>query len=281
MLTGTSRTVSITALWLEYMTALYLNMTTRSHSWIISHITVLRQRLKTELLSIENTADPDYESVRKLPDLESQRREFERIHLGAYTAEQLNNGNKFQDLADIAARADYTILMPLDGYIGYTSTKSSPMDSLANRGPLYMQNMRLKSRSIMAAQMMDSGFAIPRLPSQDSREIAKTGDIQVRVEEQLRLETRGAVPQLGPVWWIGNSSHKMEQIESWGFVAYRLSYSETPEEWARFKKKLFDDSSRWADGIAGADRIKAGSTIKWMDGKELGIAEGDIAAAKE
>lgn len=66
-----------------------------------------------------------------------------------------------------------------------------------------------------------------------------------------------------------------------GFKIYRLSYGQSDEQWAAFVRKLEADLADWGDGVAGAEDIRELLKVHWLDGKELGIAEGDIEAAKE
>jgi hypothetical protein len=48
-----------------------------------------------------------------------------------------------------------------------------------------------------------------------------------------------------------------------------------------FVKRLEDHISDWGAGQDGSDSIKPYLKLHWLDGKELGLAENDIEAAKQ
>jgi hypothetical protein len=72
-----------------------------------------------------------------------------------------------------------------------------------------------------------------------------------------------------------------EKVERFGFVIYRLSYEGSDEEWKDFLGKLEDGlGSGWED-IIGADNIRGKAMLHWIDGREKGITEGDLVAARK
>ncbi|KAK4228710.1 hypothetical protein QBC38DRAFT_148855 [Podospora fimiseda] len=67
----------------------------------------------------------------------------------------------------------------------------------------------------------------------------------------------------------------------WGWVAYRLYYGHSEEEWEDFVQQFSNDVESWGEGVGGIGDIKPKvARIKWIDGREVGIPEGDIKAAK-
>lgn len=78
-------------------------------------------------------------------------------------------------------------------------------------------------------------------------------------------------------FYAKNKNWKPNQF---GFVCYRLTYSETEAEWAAFKARLEADMKGSGEWIQGYDDIAQNASIHFIDGREHNIAEGDIAAAK-
>lgn len=68
---------------------------------------------------------------------------------------------------------------------------------------------------------------------------------------------------------------------SWGFVAYRVWYDGGEGEWARFLERFEEDVvEKWGEGVKGAEGIREKMEIRWVDGREVGIAEGDVEGAR-
>jgi hypothetical protein len=101
----------------------------------------------------------------------------------------------------------------------------------------------------------------------------------------------GAAPKTEE-YWIGNLKTLMDfylengrdrKTHRWGFACYRLTYNQTDAEWAEFVKKLEADmhnpiGGEWIDGF---ESISDMAGLEIHDGRKLGIAEGDVEAAKE
>ena len=83
-------------------------------------------------------------------------------------------------------------------------------------------------------------------------------------------------------WYLQNNYRTEEdrKMHKWGFVLYRLTYDESEEEWASFMEKFTKDISRSGQWIAGADKIIERAGVTLIDGRDHGIPEGDIEAAK-
>lgn len=66
-----------------------------------------------------------------------------------------------------------------------------------------------------------------------------------------------------------------------GFVIYRISYSESNEDWIRFLMKLEEGLNSGWEGIVGAEDRKKKATLEWVDGRQHNIPEGDIDAVRK
>ena len=69
--------------------------------------------------------------------------------------------------------------------------------------------------------------------------------------------------------------------EKWGFVAYRLWYGHSDEQWATFLRKFEADVGNWGAGVAGTEAVREKMEIRWVDGRDHGIAEGDVEGARK
>lgn len=80
--------------------------------------------------------------------------------------------------------------------------------------------------------------------------------------------------------WILALDNATEPDHRFGFVAYRLSYEQTDEEWETFAMKLTLNMDTWS-GIPGAESVKDHATLQWIDGRREEIPEGNITAARK
>jgi hypothetical protein len=68
--------------------------------------------------------------------------------------------------------------------------------------------------------------------------------------------------------------------QKYGFVVYMLSYKEETD-WLSVKSMIEADIGDWGEGVAGVDDdIRGNAKLQWMNGKDLGIPEGDVEAAR-
>jgi hypothetical protein len=249
--------VGLAPLWEEFLIAHYTAMTTRAHSWILSKITSLRARDDALLLAIDPPPDSSYQPA------------------------QMVILNRVQDLTEIALRADYTIFIHMPN--------SDPpvrkmMGSLDRRMRYAGTEVKLRSRqktieNTLAMFMEARGREPLNSPAAMLRSIKEQRDAQ----DDVRMEMRGEPMSLPPVNWIFKLKHKLglEEDKKWGFSAYRITYNQSEEDWAAFLKKLEADLNDWGEGEDGAEDVKKKARLEWYDGKELGIAEGDIEGAKK
>jgi hypothetical protein len=89
--------------------------------------------------------------------------------------------------------------------------------------------------------------------------------LQPQFEAPLALEVEGWVREL-----------KGDEVEGFGFVAYRVSYEESEDDWAEFLGKVEQGVELGWEGVVGAEGMKKKATLHWVDGKAVGIAEGDL-----
>lgn len=248
----------VAALWEEFMTAHFTAITTRAHSWVVSKVQKLREKQFDLLLNIHPPAS------------------------AGYTDEQMTILNRVQDLSELALRADYTIFVHMPKC---DPPSRSLQPSCGQRRRQYGEAVRQRSRqAVIEDTFRNIGMGV-RQELNSASSIVRSAREQKYAQDHVRRDMRfgGGEPiQLPPVGWIQKLKESIEHNEEkrWGFTAYRLTYKETDEEWAEFLKKLNDDLNDWGDDEDGAKDIKDMASLRWFDGKEIGLPEGDIEAAK-
>lgn len=249
--------ISMAEHWLEYITAHFRNMEARAHAFVQSHIERMREITIAELLSIKTPMFID---------------------------DHLKIADRLHDLAEIMSSADYRITVALDCWKGYTTPDSGRKGTLLERREKYLTSVKRKTRE---KQMSDvfSNILTPGQKVPYSESLAKTCANQIEAQDETRLDMRGEKLEVGLAGWVvdvrDNLNYEANPSLNWGFVAYRLSYKETDEEWAIFVKMFEEDAAQWSDGIPGSEDIKHTAKIQWLDGNDFDIAEGDTAAAKK
>ncbi|KAH7133726.1 hypothetical protein EDB81DRAFT_805026 [Dactylonectria macrodidyma] len=275
---GSYEHISVAGLWHEYVSAHYKVISNRSHSWVVEHIDRLREPILAELASYQPAAP------------------------GQHDAHQWNLTNKLHDLLENGAQADYVIFIPTDGYRGdaLPAMEARPLTdeqskrgfreepiawnaSLQQRQADYVTRLRFLSRVHQYNAMADLGVVPGNLPPMnDPSDITRTARAQVTAQAQTRLELRGEPEPLGLDLWLARAKINSEHDSfEWGYVAYRLNHEHNEGQWAYFKERFEADSSDWCADVAGIDELRSLAKIHWLDGKELGIEDGDIDAAKK
>ncbi|KAG7291256.1 hypothetical protein NEMBOFW57_001268 [Staphylotrichum longicolle] len=110
-----------------------------------------------------------------------------------------------------------------------------------------------------------------------------------RAYAQARRELRGEAEPVREELWVAALRRSLEprpdggapMHTKWGFVAYRLWYGHSDEQWATFLRKFDADVNNWGAGVAGAEAVRDKLEIRWVDGRDHGIAEGDVEGARK
>ncbi|KAJ5595547.1 uncharacterized protein N7459_001755 [Penicillium hispanicum] len=263
--------ISVASLWAMYMTAHFQVMTERAHRWVISHVETLRA-----------------------PCLQGLRAYQPLINLGMPDTVQWTLTDRLHMLLELSVQADYTIMIPMEGYKGYpgSSERSGPPGlydkNLDQRGKAYSQRLKsLSHASVINDVLAGTGTGIRR-DYTSGESYAHTGMQQIEAQNQARLEARGApISPLPREPWISAcmteiqfAKKRSDKVKKYSLAIYRLTYGQSDSEWAVFVKELEAHISNWGEGQTGSDAIKPHLALHWLDGKQLNIPEGDIDAAK-
>ncbi|KAJ5493965.1 Major facilitator superfamily domain general substrate transporter [Penicillium fimorum] len=261
--------VSVAALWTCYMAAHFEMMTERAHRWVAVHVNTLRAPLMRTLLEYRRPG----EELGGEPDA-IQWKITDSLHM----------------LAEIMGSADFTIMIPMNGYKGYFADppRAGPTAlhaaNLLARSKAYHERLKLLTREAISLH----GVEFRGLNPTSGQMYHSISQSQSEGQNKLRKEMRGA--PLEPVPrepWIAVTASKIKsgkkngKEEKYGLAVYRLTYGQTDSEWTEFVRKVKAHVSNWGKGQTGSIFIKEDLKLHWLDGKELGIAEGDIDAAKE
>ncbi|KAL4924970.1 uncharacterized protein BDV17DRAFT_294917 [Aspergillus undulatus] len=265
--------ISLASLWTAYMASHYKVMTNRAHQWVTRHVDALRAPILEDLLTYEPVIEWAY------PD-----------------AEQWRLTNALHMLLEISIRADYTIMMPMEGYKEYTPPDRTETDpyrlysaNVTERGKAYSQRVKSYSHQISFQNIFKDIGQEHKTSEKTSRESYHESameqiEAQIKVRKELRGDDWDSEIQEP---WITRllSSMDNEEDENMpkdsGLVIYRLTYAQSEPEWGGFVRKLEEHMSDWGDGQTGSDAIKPFLKLHWIDGQELGLVEDDIEAAKE
>ncbi|KAL2847605.1 hypothetical protein BJX68DRAFT_239393 [Aspergillus pseudodeflectus] len=264
------RGVSTRKLWTEFMAAQFEMMTERAHRWVLLHANALRLPLQQQVLAHRPESLQQYDRT--------QWWITDRLHM----------------LMELVSVADFTILMPMEGYDGYTS---APVPSeipgalrstkLAERRDAYGRRLKELSRRAQAeAEIERMQQAAGTYRTADPTSIARTSVMQIECQNRVRREVRGEpVEPIPREPWIVQDLRRLERPDNEqkaiGFVIYRLTYGQSEAEWAAFRKKLDEHMADWGRGQTGSSALKPFLKLHWRDGKELGIPEDDIVAARK
>lgn len=257
--------ISVAGLWTMYMTAHYEMVTERAHRWVIVHVNTLRAPLLKTLFSHRQEG---------LGDNQPDRLQWQLT-------------DSLQVLAEIAANADYTIMIPMNDYKGYTIPQRDHATALraadlGTRAKAYHERLKLVTRQAFLRIVPSE-----ENPNSYGESLHQTARSQLEAQSQVRIETRG--PPIEPIprepWIIScvsriESETKTETEQMFGMAVYRLTYGQTESEWTEFVEKVEAHVSDWGKGQTGSSAVKAQLKLHWLDGKELGISEGDLDAAK-
>ncbi|KAB8204511.1 hypothetical protein BDV34DRAFT_115689 [Aspergillus parasiticus] len=260
--------VSVAKRWTEFIKAHYEMMTERAHRWVISHVNTLRAPLLEGLLSHRPMNEDVVDRM--------QWKMTDALHV----------------LMEISAVADYTIMIPMHGYKGYTpppiETGIPPelrSPDYQKRHKEYHQRLKLVSRMTIFQNIGTTSRGV-REGMGSPESLHRTALQQIESQNKVRRETRGEPIEPVPREpWISNSLARLESSEdpvgAFGLAIYRLTYKRNETEWAEFLQKFETHAADWGRGQTGSNAIKPSLKLHWLDGKALGIPEGDLDAAKK
>ncbi|KAF6832421.1 hypothetical protein CMUS01_06947 [Colletotrichum musicola] len=277
-----------TALWEEFLDDYFATVVSRAHAWVTARVGELRE---AQLVRLGNTTAVPGGATMLTPVTSTQMKILDRVH----------------DLAEITNNADTKIMLPLVGYTiqtlaskipdirsdwnGYDGSRPMtrfPLDMRLRARIHALRSKWLSHRAIFARRDRIEAEGRRLRDTSDPEELVEVVREQVAAYDQTRAELRAGTSAAAPLRddpWIESIRAAMEMSEVgrfrvWGFVGYRLHYGHSDEEWRAFLEAFKRDVTNWGEGVDGAAWAKPLCKVRWLDGRNLGIAEGDIEAAK-
>ncbi|KAK7937975.1 uncharacterized protein PG986_014843 [Apiospora aurea] len=264
--------ISVTALWAEYMRSQYEVIENRAHTWVLQ---VLRP-LKKKVLAAIRGHQPD------------------QLMVADYDEIQWKLTNMWQDLSENTAHADWGIFVPMDGYKGCTSPSATPRNVTTKKDPApdgtepiafspdtdrRMREYHLRRRQIdleasMQKFMMDAfvkdmtgdaGSSEER-PLNDPERFGPTMIMQAKAQAGARKELRGQSITYETEPWMEH----VVQKSGWGYVVYKTSQATSDAQWSQFTKRFEADTGNWGHGLANITTVHDQSKLHWIDGSDVG-----------
>lgn len=265
---GIAEMIDMRKLWLEFVRSIFETMVTRTHSWVLNRVNEIVVNGKKEYDAV---ADAN----------------------GAANAHQAAKDflESWSDLNRTLHLCDWMIMMPMDGFAGFSASSSDtkvvgsmfPMpfrqdqrDEFATRIPTpFMERLE---------HMLENKQAIYTNRYAINAMLKESKDMN----DQVRLQLRGEPKSLGREHWISiihsrtkwSLSHGGPQDQRWGFVAYMLTHTPSKEQWDVFFQKANADFERSGEWVEGFDEVKPNMALQWIDAKEVGIPHDDVQETK-
>ena len=238
---GVQTKLDMRALWLDYIKSLFNTMVTRTHSFFQTSVKTTIAKARAEY----NT------SVDQSGDANSH-------------AEAKRCGEIWSDLERLLLRADAYIMMPLDGYLGFTA---SPDDTKVV-GSLFPLPFRWDQQEELAAArpwpLAEEFQDDPTMLYHDRSKFLAVLDETHSNNDHVRQVQRGNPMPLQREPWI-NIIHSRTQWslsrggpkdQKWGFVGYMLTHKPSHEQWEAFLSKLYTEFHQSGQGVEGFGSVK-------------------------
>ncbi|KAK3395238.1 hypothetical protein B0H63DRAFT_386195, partial [Podospora didyma] len=218
---------------------------------------------------------------------------------------------RFMATCDTLIKADCSILIPLVGfknelphwrYLSHPPVVNWARYDSAQRLPGFPKNypqrvVAYRGRAWLLMQQARQAMMLARQDREDEVDESSNSVPLTIVTQCLglaRKELRGVeTMEIREELWVSTLKESLggRSVQTpaavppriytkWGFVGYRLHYGHSAAEWTAFLELFKNDVVNWGAGIAGVDEIKSKCKIKWIDGRDHGITEGDVEAAK-
>jgi hypothetical protein len=290
---GIEERVNLAGMWAEYYQSIVSTMSDRTRQWMADRVDELQTRAFDDYNLALERAGTDQDAIGT-----AGRKYYECV----------------QDLNSLVSQAEYVVDVPMTGFKGYTPSNSVSDLPLHVRKDIFYSkigaSMSWKWTEIMLnAQDEDNKANPPKQQTiQDLNDEMKNGPPPApprfrnkealighyheskKIRTAMRRALRGERKLLAEEYWISILRDRMEfylnngrdrKTHRWGFACYRLTYKQTDAEWAAFKKKFEADVFQSGQWIEGFDTISDMAGLEFIDGRDVGIAEGDIEAAKK
>jgi hypothetical protein len=291
---GVLERLDLAAMWAEYFHARISFMSERTHQWLVNRVEEVQDRAFKEYNTALEYAGNDQEAVGA-----AGKKYYECV----------------QDPNAMISKADYTLYIPMMDLKGHKPSDNISELSFEVRTDIYRKlvatkpwaylEKMLKAQEAEAATEQQAPKNISELvlqmekgPTPAARRFQDHETLIGHYYEGRRNRAEIHAALHGPPapnteeHWIRILKERMNfylangrdpATHRWGFVCYRLTYTQTDAEWTDFRTKLSADMNKPGIGewVEGFESIADMAGLEILDGRDLGIAEGDVEAAKQ
>lgn len=262
---GVEERLDLKALWLEFIRSVLETMVSRAHNWMHDRVA-----------EITTSAQVAYNAAVE-----------ERGAAQCYDEAKLF-GECHADLAHLLYYADFIMMIPLDGFAGFTA---SPSDSKVV-GSLFPVPFRQEQADEISKQLswQVSEQVLEDVDAARMNAELMNGLLKETLDnrKQIRLQLRGERKEMAREHWINilhsrikwSLDHGGPQDQRWGFVAYQLTHTPNHEQWTAFFSKLYTDLTKSGEGIEGFPGVKGRMALQWINGQDSRIPHDNIQAAR-
>lgn len=251
--------IEVSRKWHQFVHAKYAIMVNRTHDWVMNHVEQIKSRILDQVEATESGS-------------EEERRLFDM----------------WQDILEIASQADYTILLPMDGYHGSDGEAVDPeydfrTQPLRVHPDINQRNAEYHKRrghwtmanifSQAVANAANASYASDSGSGDSSKNLLL---VQHAAQQLTRTELRGEPVRYAKEPW----TVMILDGEEWGFVAYRAHHSCSDAEWDEYRAKFDADNTDWGSELAGIESLRTRSKVHWLDARDFGLDGSDIEALK-
>ncbi|ORX97619.1 hypothetical protein BCR34DRAFT_607218 [Clohesyomyces aquaticus] len=265
---GVDERLDVRAMWEEYFRAAIATMVARTHGWIIHRAQ-----------EIEGESRRLYE--KEYEEAEMQRNTEKKIAAGKEFLESM------EKLMLSTFAADLACFLPMDGFAGHGLSTAGVDDmSFEARRHAYFQISNAKSWD---REVSFKDRAVREKAFGERETLLAWFEESTNNRKDTRKQFRGEPKAVGDEHWITLLKSRIDRYldhgvdlerQRWGFVCYRLTYDQSEEEWETMKFELEEDLRRAGEWVEGAEKVMHTAGLQWIDGRDYGIAEGDLEGAK-
>ncbi|OBT69812.1 hypothetical protein VE03_00969 [Pseudogymnoascus sp. 23342-1-I1] len=259
---------SLSKLWQEYMQNHFAFMESQARAWVFRRLLTLHTVWMTHFMDV-------LQSGHSINDTQTT------VRIDHHAMLILNA------LLDFYADADISIRARTDGfYFAHGVDKRLVGGDTPEKSPKRLNGVyagieakrEADMRSVLQAaanehkRMYEAATKVPgfmKAPMALTHREFGHKKVQPQFEAPLPLEAEGWIRELG-----------MGEVETFGFVAYRVSYEESDDKWAEFLRKVERGVELGWDDVVGAESMKRKATLNWVDGQAAGIVEGDLGGVQ-
>ncbi|KAK0738632.1 hypothetical protein B0T18DRAFT_394882 [Schizothecium vesticola] len=269
-------TARLADLWSDFFLTHLVSIGNRAHAWACSHLSTLADSLIARLEAAPTAPSADRASPQQDALL-----------------------TQYENLANVIAYIDYTTLIPLTGFTTSLArfrpppivhwpayTGSAPLvpgtfpADLETRAAVYHKRLAFLVRQTLTA----SNAANPPVRGEGAwapAAVVAPLRLQREAYAQGRRELRGEAASCDEPMWVLALKEMLQRHSSWGFVGYRLWYAGISDtEWMVFVDRFERDVMLSLSAAGVEEEVRARAKVRWVDGRECGIAEGDVDAAR-